>query len=259
MSDPAASAAPFFILGCPRSGTTLLRDLLRQHPALACPEETHFFRWPEPFGSGSYASRLIDNDVLRRHRELDGIDEQSFGELLRASASKADFCRAYMARFMAGRKPGARRWFDKTPQNVYGAALIAASMPEARFVHIVRHPVEVVASLRLGKVIQVRSLIGACNYWNEALEILSILRMAVPDRVHELRYEDLVSSPVERLAELLAFVGEDFLPEHFTLPDMRPSSHHGDPVLSEAERARVVRRCWEGMQRHGYTAEGWLP
>ena len=45
---------PFFVLGCVRSGTTLLRDILRQHPRLESPEETHFFRWSDPYGSPRY-------------------------------------------------------------------------------------------------------------------------------------------------------------------------------------------------------------
>ena len=46
--------APFFLVGCVRSGTTLLRNLLRQHPNLESPEETHFFRWPHSFGTGDF-------------------------------------------------------------------------------------------------------------------------------------------------------------------------------------------------------------
>ena len=88
-SDPSSEpntvefkAPPVFILGCVRSGTTMLRNILRMHPHLASPEETHFFRWPEPFGTDAFARIVSSNPVLKRHREIDGITEQEFRQLL---------------------------------------------------------------------------------------------------------------------------------------------------------------------------------
>jgi hypothetical protein len=254
--DPRASAAgvestdiqrsfspPFFILGCVRSGTTLLRDLLRLHPQLVCPEETHFFRWPEPFGNEFYSRMLRNNEVLRRHREIDGVSEAEFVDILGQAGSKPDLCRRYMQLYAARHKPGASRWFDKTPQNVYGAALIAGSMPEAKFVHIVRDPVNVVASLRLGQVMKPERLMGACNYWNEAIDILMVLKAAFPKRVHELRYEDLVSTPLHELRRLLEFVGEPFELEWFGQPAFTAVDHRNSGVLTPLEQLRVRRQC----------------
>ena len=65
---------PFFILGAPRSGTTLLRDFLRLHPRLACPEETHIFRWGDPFGTHMYERHYKGSQLFRKHREMDGVD-----------------------------------------------------------------------------------------------------------------------------------------------------------------------------------------
>jgi hypothetical protein len=240
---PLGFSPPFFVLGCVRSGTTLLRDLLRMHPQLVCPEETHFFRWPEPSGSEAYARTLRNNEVLRRHREIDGISEPEFAELLFKSMSKPDLCQRYMRLYAQKHKPAATRWFDKTPQNVYGAALIAGSMPQAKFVHIVRDPVNVVASLRIGQVMKIERLIAACNYWNEAMDILSVLKTAFPARVHELRYEDLTARPLEELRRLLDFVGEPFEPAWFGELSMQAVDHSSSGVLTEAEQVRVRRRC----------------
>ena len=236
-------APPFFVLGCVRSGTTLLRNLLRMHPQLVCPEETHFFRWPEPSGNEAYTRMLRNNEVLRRHREIDGISEAEFAELLFKSQSKADLCQRYMRLYAQRHKPAATRWFDKTPQNVYGAALIAGSMPQAKFVHIVRDPVNVVASLRIGQVMKIERLIAACNYWNEAMDIMSVLKAAFPSRVHELRYEDLTARPLDELRRLLDFVGEPFEPAWFGELTMQAVDHTGSGVLTEAEQVRVRRRC----------------
>ena len=188
--------SPFFIVGCVRSGTTMLRDVLRNHPNLAAPEETHFFRWAEPFGGVPFRQVVSGNRVLKRHREMDGIEESEFQTILDQSVSRADLCRRYMRLYIEKNKPGAKRWFDKTPQNVYGAAMIAGEMPDAKFIHIVRDPMDVVSSLRIGKIVKVQNLVGACSYWNEAAEIISVIKRAYPERVIEVRYEDFTHEPL---------------------------------------------------------------
>lgn len=250
----AGANAPFFILGCVRSGTTMLRDVLRRHPNLAAPEETHFFRWAEPFGSEVYTRSLLNNPVLKRHRDMDGITEAEFEKMLADAASRADLYRAYMALYIQRKKPGARRWFDKTPQNVYGAAMIAASMPRARFIHIVRDPVNVVASLRIGRVMKVDRLIGAVNYWREAIDTMGVLKRAYPGRVHELRYEDLVRDPQPHIQAILEFLGESWNADWFADFAFRESDHAEEQVLSEAEVQRIQRLCVTGRRRHGYEA-----
>jgi len=252
---PAAAAAappPFFILGCVRSGTTMLRDVLRRHPHLAAPEETHFFRWAEPFGSDGYIRGVRSNPVLKRHRELDGITEDEFEEMLNSAHSRGDLYQRYMALYIQRRKPGATRWFDKTPQNVYGAAMIAASVPKSRFVHIVRNPVNVVASLRIGKVMKVERLTGAVNYWREAVDTMFVLKRAYPGRVHELKYEDLVRDPEPHLEALLAFLEEPYDPAHFATAVFRESDHADAGVLTDAEAQRVRKLCAVGLKRYGY-------
>jgi len=156
-------AKPFFIVGCVRSGTTLLRDVLRRHPNLASPEETHFFRWSDPFGTDMGLKPFLTNPVLKKHRELDGITENKFRAILKKSVPRADLCRKYMRTYIEKNKPEATRWFDKTPQNVYGAAMIAAEFPGSKILHIVRNPLDVVSSLRIGKIVKVENLVGACG------------------------------------------------------------------------------------------------
>ena len=148
---------PFFIIGCVRSGTTLLRDILRNHPNLASPEETHYFRWAEVFGTPLSQMQLLNNQVLKKHREMDNISEDEFKTILERSSSRGDLQKRYMDRYLLNNKLSATRWFDKTPQNVYGSAMIASEFPRAKFVHIVRNPLNVVSSLRIGKVVKIEN------------------------------------------------------------------------------------------------------
>jgi hypothetical protein len=248
--DPGAS--PFFIIGCVRSGTTMLRNALRMHPNLASPEETHFYRWAEPFGTEAYTRIVTSNQVLKRHREIDGITEEEFRRMVMTSRSRDQLYYKYMDLFVSRRKPTAKRWFDKTPQNVYGAALAAGRMERASFVHIVRHPVNVVSSLRIGKVMKVDPLAGACNYWNEAVDTMKVLRRAYPARVYELRYEDFARDPMTQMKHLLAFLDEPFKADWFADLAVDGVDHAESGVLSKPEIATVLALTVWGRGRYGY-------
>ena len=234
----------------------MLRDALRMHPNLACPEETHYFRWSEPFGTDSMSKTLINNPVLKRHRQLDGITEEEFSLIIKKAESRRDVYRQYMTLYIKRNKPQATRWFDKTPQNVYGAFLAAAQFPHAKFVHIVRNPLNVVASLRIGKVMSVPNIVGAANYWNEAVAIIRGLKRAFPNRVHELKYEDFVSSPLQELQCILDFLEEPYSSESFESFKSKESDHQGMGVLSPDETRRVTKLCSSGMSLYGYTSSG---
>lgn len=247
---------PFFMIGCVRSGTTMLRDVLRLHPNLACPEETHFLRWGEPFGTEGLSRALSNNAVLKKHREIDGITEDEFRKILDKATSRGDLYQRYMALYIQRKKPTATRWFDKTPQNVYGAMLAATTIPNARFVHIVRNPVNVVSSLRIGKIVKVDNLVGAANYWNEAVSIMRGLRRAYPGRVYQLRYEDFTADPLQQIEALLKFLGEPFEPSHFASLRIRESDHSDEGILTPEELARVETLCQVGMRRFGYLEGG---
>lgn len=243
---------PFFIVGCVRSGTTFLRDVLRQHPHFAAPEETHFFRWAEPFGGIPYRKMVSDNRVLQRHREMDGIEEAEFQIILDQSISRADLCRRYMKLYIEKNKPSAQRWFDKTPQNVYGAALIAGEIPDAKFIHIVRHPLDVVSSLRIGKIVKVQNLVGACNYWNEAADIIHVVKTAYPERVHEVKYEDFTGALVPEVKKILFFLGEDFNPEYFKDINSVPKHHDYKKLFSDEELEQIKELCHRWGTHYGY-------
>lgn len=247
---------PFFVIGCVRSGTTFLRDVLRRHPHLASPEETHFYRWGEPFGSPRLTSILLDNQVLKKHRELDGISEHDFANMLKSSVSRADLYRRYMSRYIAVNKPEAVRWFDKTPQNVYGAAMIAAEFPGSKFVHIVRHPIDVISSLKIGKVVKVENIVGACNYWNEAAKIIHVIKRAYPKRVYELRYEEFTANFLPELEKLLIFLGEEFNAEYFNGIEIEAKTYDYQSLFTDKELMTIRKLCGHWAERYGYSFSG---
>lgn len=247
-----ASNEPFFILGCVRSGTTMLRDLLRSVPRLACPEETHFYRWGEPLGSPVFTNTMRKNKVLLRHRAIDKVSEAAFAEILAGARTRRELSERYVAAFMAAQGSTAARWFDKTPQNIYGLALLADEFPQAKIVHIVRNPLNVVASLAVGKVMKLDNPVGAANYWREAVAIFDKVKPSIAGRVHEIAYETLTAEPAAELARLMAFLDEDARDIRFNLSKIHPERDQWREVLS-AENVEIVRDiCGPWAKRYGY-------
>ena len=235
-----------------RSGTTFLRNVLRQHPNLAAPEETHFFRWPAAFGTNMYLSNARNNATLKKHRELDQITETEFNALLKNSKSRAGLQKHYMELYMQKNKPTATRWFDKTPQNIYGATLIAEEFRHAKFVHIVRNPVNVIASLRIGKVVKIDDLAAACAVWNEAAMLIHALKKAYPRRVYEVKYEDFTTNLMPELEKLLQFIDEDFKTRYFNSISSSPREHDYELLFSPQEIKTIRRLCKRWMAHYGY-------
>ncbi|MGI9285422.1 MAG: sulfotransferase family protein [Pseudomonadales bacterium] len=201
---------PFFILGAPRSGTTLLRDVLRFHPRLECPEETHIFRWGDPFGTHMYERHYKGSQLFKKHREMDGVDNFGFNHALKHCQSRKKLMEWYGRDYLRARGNPDGRWFEKTPQNVYGVLLISEFYPNAKFVHIHRHPLNVVSSLMEGKVMRKHEIWGAISSWNESAMILRQFRKINEQQIIDVPYEDFTVKPADWVRKILEFVGEDF-------------------------------------------------
>jgi len=252
-SETQPADQPLFIVGAVRSGTTLTRDLLRRVPNFICPEETHFFRWAEPFRTPHSMHPYRTNNLLKTHREMDGVDAESFERILGGSRNKSELQRNYITAFARAKGlHGPYRWFDKTPQNVYGAPLIAQEMPKARFLHLVRNPLNVVASLQLGRQVKIPDLHGSCNYWIESVQIMETLATAFPDRVMTLRYEDLVADVPGAMARILDHAGVEAPPGLYRASDAHPERNLWTSALKDGELFTIRKRCGALARRFGY-------
>lgn len=243
---------PFFMVGCVRSGTTMLRNILRSIPDLICPEETHYYRWGEPFGTNGFVHHVQNGMVIKKHRSIDGIGDDVFADVLQGAQSRRDLYERYIDAFRRIQGRPQARWFDKSPQNIYGLALLAHDFPEARFVHIVRNPLNVVASLLEGKVISAPNAVAAANYWNEAVSIFNTCRPLIAERCHELRYESLTDNPADEMARLLDFLGEDPKNVTFNFGKIHPERNQYLNMLSSDDTAVVARICGKWGAHYGY-------
>lgn len=251
-NEAVVMGAPLFILGCVRSGTTLVRNLLRRQPATVCPEETHYFRYGDPFRTDAHTRILMGAETLVLHRQMDGLSEDEFRVMHSLAETRGDLMRAHIQHIARKHGLDRFRWVDKTPQNVYGIAMIRAEFPEARFLHLVRNPLNVVASLKLGKVLKVADPVGACSYWREAVTIVQQFRALLGDSLLELRYEDFVEDVPTQMEKILHFAGFEHPRPCYSATDAHPERNQHRWALTKAERDTVRRICRQPAAFYGY-------
>jgi hypothetical protein len=187
-------AAPIFVIGSPRSGTTLLRLILDSHPRISCGEETHFLRDLEAVVGRRW-------DLLSRY----GIERDWWLRRLR------DLYLAFQAEVLA--RSGKARWAEKDPTYTLLLGFIEELFPDALYVHLLRDGHDVVASFRdrWGYASAARA---ARTEWARYVQAARAhLRHVGPERGLELRYERLVADPDGAARRLFAFLGEAFVPE----------------------------------------------
>lgn len=183
-SDPR----PIFVVGCQRSGTTLLRLMLDSHPNISCGPETRFL---------ADLAKLTGESWDRL--SLFGFPKSYWHEKI------AGFFASFQADYAARR--GKTRWADKTPLYARSLAFIDELFPTCQIVHVIRDGRDVVASHRdrWGYLSALKAVEKWPRYIRAAREVG---RRLPPERYRELRYEDLVADPETTLRDLLAYLGE---------------------------------------------------
>lgn len=199
--------SPIFIGGYFKSGTSLLRALLGQHPAIASGLETHWFALDPASGTGRGGEPIAH--AAARIATFFRLDTGVVETAIVSAPSGEAAVDAVLT--MHARQAGKRRWAEKTPDNLRHVTRIFAHWPEARFVHILRDPRDVYVSLRnCGKAGDPDAFARSWSDWIASGE--SEGTKAGPERFISIRYEDLVSSPEAVMRRVIAFVGEPWDP-----------------------------------------------
>lgn len=196
------TASLVFLLGTPRSGTTLLAHLLQRHPDIVAPPEPWIMLALQAFGQTSSHHPANPELLARAMRELWGRVDATAA--LRALADRVyDDYRA---------KSGKRLLVDKTPRYWMILDFLDVLYPDAPRIVLIRNPYAVAASLKTTWGVKLHPM-----NWEDPdqLRYLSDLALGFP-RLHELtkrpgvvtvRYEDLVTNPSAELSRLLLHLG----------------------------------------------------
>jgi hypothetical protein len=232
-----ATPRPIFVVGCPRSGTTLLRLILDSHPSVSAGPESRFL----------WGIRAIEE---RNWSTLAG-----FGVTLDEwHANVRTLFEAFHLRY--AEHQGKARWADKSPDYALMLDYVDVLYPDAQIVHIVRDPRDVIDAWR--RFYGVTSVHRAARSWVRYVRAAHQFALAHPDdKVMELRYEDLVRRPEETLRTLLAWLGEPWDEGVLAFAD-RPHTF-GAPALRHederwARRNAQVRTTSIGVGHRAYTA-----
>jgi hypothetical protein len=248
------SVAPLpVIVGCPRSGTSLLAVMLDSHSRLAIPPETSFLRHIDRLaGTGDELRenffRLVTFDKLGVSTWADtGLDAGAFRQRLAAVRpfTLTGGLRAFYALY--AEREGKVRCGDKTPVYVKIMPRIEALLPEAHFIHLIRDARPTVLSWRQAWFAPSQDAATLAAEW--AAYVVAG-RGAAPQLAHylEVRYEDLVLRPEAALRAVCAFLALDYEPEmldyaargQVRIDSLLPrSSVDGKLVISRDERARI--------------------
>lgn len=189
-SGASDSARPLFIVGMPRSGTSLIEQIVASHPAA--------------FGAGELR---FWNDVAKR---LDPTTVTSNGDAV-TQRIVAEACLANLARFSSD----ALRVADKMPNNFFHLGLIHSVFPNARILHAQRNPIDTCLSIYFQDLnfghSYANDLGDLAHYYREYRRLMAHWRAALPPEVFlDVSYETLVEDQEAWSRKLIEFIGLDW-------------------------------------------------
>lgn len=214
LGDPSpasgSSADPVFVLCNGRSGSTLLRFLLDAHPDLACPPETNL---PALCAQLATVWSLIEGAPLSAKRGDEPPDVPDA-----AIAGVRETMDRMVASYLERR--GKRRYCDKSLGTARFAELLLRIYPEARFLCLYRHPMDVIASgveacpwglTGYGFDPYIAStpgnaVLALARFWADNVATIAAAEERFPDKCLRVRYEDLVTDPEATAAGIFEFL-----------------------------------------------------
>lgn len=185
------SAGPIFVIGLPRTGTTLVERILSAHSKVQTAGETQYV---------TTLVRDMCQGTAQEPMSLTNLNVQTFGErYLRAIESAAQ---------------GAAYCVDKLPQNFYYLPIIAAAFPNAKFIHLRRNPMDSCFS-------NYKQLFAEtyhhsydqgemARHYVRYHDLMATWRALLPDRIFDVDYESLVQDTPSTAKALIEHLGLDW-------------------------------------------------
>ena len=188
----APPARPVFILGMPRSGTSLAEQILASHPSVFGAGELTF--WSTRLGEGLVDAARANTPTLAIGAAELGALRNSYLELL------------------AQRDPRAARITDKLPTNFMAIGLIHAGLPDARIIHLERNPLDTCLSIYFQHFeaanTHVNDLSDLAHYYGLYRRLMRHWRATLPhESLLDVPYEALVADPERWTRAMLEFIG----------------------------------------------------
>ena len=191
------SDLPIFVLGMPRSATTLVEQIISSHPAV--------------FGAGELNDMATTNSEVSSVVASDRATPWSIAEL--DSDSSRLLADRYLSKIRA-LAPDARHITDKMPQNFLHLGLIHLLLPRAKIIHCRRHPLDVCLSCYFANFSEgldfAFDLHNLGVYYRQYERLMDHWQSVLPVSMFEVQYEDLVERQEEVSRAIIDFCGLDW-------------------------------------------------
>ena len=226
----SSSEAPLLILGMPRSGTTLVEQIVSNHRDIAAGGELNFWNGKADAFTRVWHNRLTASRIAQMAEEYEAI-------LRRVG-------------------PRAARVTDKSPNNFLWIGLIRVAFPKARIIHCRRHPVDTCLSTYFTSFGErmpfAHSKEDLVLYYQHYVRIMQHWRTILShERFHEVEYEQLVGDPEPTTRRLIAFCGLDW-----DAACLQPEANHRPVATASLWQVRQPIYCSSVERWRHY--EPWL-
>ena len=236
-------AQPLFVLGFPRSGTTLLEQTLSAHPRIAAADELPFIAeiaelMPRLLESPlSYPEALAELWMADHREDLNNLRDHYLRKVAQLGIMP----------------PGAAWFTDKMPLNETHLGLIGLLFPASPLLHVTRHPLDVVLSVYSNLLTHghycAYELASAARHYALVTDLVEHYRREMQLNYLRVRYEDMVDDQEGSIRQVLAFIGEEF--------DARCLAFHENRRYARtASYAQVTERLYD---RSRYRYRHYLP
>lgn len=265
---------PLFVVGAPRSGTTLTRTLLKGFaPVYLPPDEfqilPRFVTLAETGANAAALAQLIEVSVFAGHMRRRGIwPGQAPLEQVMADLPASEAFRAMV--LSIAKQDGSdavQYWGDKTPETVFQLDLVARLWPDARIIEVVRDPRSTVLSMHKAWG---RSLLRSSVIWRDAQIATDLFsknsgQAQGTEQLYRLSFEALTADPSAEMDRLGAWLGLPY--DHSVLNEISSEERWGSASGSKGVQKRkadwqvaftssqlrqIEEICFETMQAAGY-------
>lgn len=264
-----------FVVGCPRSGTTLVQAMIGRHPDVFSLRETCFFR--TVFGDvelrwgdlGAHTGwRWYHRAGLARssgRRLLRELEQSQFPNARRRQVPRRrPACVKRYVEMLDALASGKSRahWVEKTPDHLLYLDEIATHVPDAKFVHVLRNGMDVIASLTDADMHYQETagfrggIVQWANRWNRAMD-LHVARLGQPGH-YALCLEDLITDPGEEWNRLCGFLDLDPKMELLSRPGCVIADGESEPWKCSAFSGRACRPHSKATDLFGPRSVAWL-
>ncbi len=204
-------AQPIFVLGFPRSGTTLMEQTLSSHPRIVAGDEL-----PLIHDIAGLMPRMLNSPLSYP----EALAELWMGDQREGLDNLRDY---YLQKVAQMRIPTPEAaWFtDKMPLNETHLGLIALLFPQSPLIHVIRHPLDIMVSAMSNHFTHgffcASALESAARHYVRVMDLVKQYRSEMALRYLAVRYEDMVTDQEATVRSVLDFVGEPFDPKclHF--------------------------------------------